>query len=372
MIKTKKVLLGSLATVAMVATPIAAVVSCGPNKKATEAKMDPFQAKLEALPQKGQSVSEYKASVIDFIKSHYAKSKGVEFAAADLKTVTDAKTADAIKTAAEAISGIKKEMKEVNTVLTINGKDYDFGKFLSDEDLSTAIQKTTLGNAAVKAKPEVKAKDATVADKIAINAEIDNAKTKQAILEILKKYTLDKANANDVVVTTVSNASDVTAAITAAKALTGGLFNRDAIAPKAAVAAKKEVATVLSLIITKSDGKTETKKVNLGKFVDMSSQKGPGLSVVAKFKRGQAKQAATTTSAAIGQQVIAPIFSLDDYATNLIALFTSDKTIFTDKEKKTSFKADDEFMKKITDAAKKDGATGATVLAAAKAVKFFR
>ncbi len=354
----------------MVATPIAAVVSCG--KKATEAKMDPFQAKLEALPQKGQSVSEYKASVIDFIKSHYANSKGVEFVAADLKTVTDAKTADAIQTAAGAISGTKKEMKEVNTVLTINGKDYDFGKFLSDKDFSTSITAATPGNAAAKAKPEVKAKDATAADKTAIDAEIASATTKPAILEILKKYTSDKANKNNVVITTVSAANDVAAAQTAAKALTTGLFNRDAIAAEAPVAAKKEVATVLSLKIKKADGTTETKKVNLGKFVDM--KKGPGalIEIVKVKTKGQAKQDATTSPAAIGQHVIEPIYSLDSYASDLIALFTSDKTIFADKEKKTPFKADDEFMKTITDAAKKDGATGATVLAVAKAVKFFR
>ncbi len=388
MFKTKKsIIRGFISSLAMVATPIAAVVSCAPGKEIKikkeisnnskytvkkeaikELKMDPFCVVIKQ-DTKGQSVSEYKASVINFIKSHYEKSKGKEFTDADLKTVTDATTSNAIKTAAAALVGIKKEIKEVNTIFTINGKDYDMDGFVSLNELlnsNNVIEWTNPGHKAFKAVPGIVGKYATLANPDNIKAEIEAAKTKEDVYKILKKYTLDNKNQRDVNTGAIDSIIAMSVIKPSAESLIDGWYNRDAVEGKPEIAAKKEQPTVITL--NKKDKKQTKVKVKFDRFVEKSS-----LHLVTIIKvLGRAGQEATDTLAKIGQKAIKDITSLDDYAQSLISLFIINKTIFADKEKKISFKEDDEFMKTITDAAAKKGATGATVLAAAKAVKFFR
>ncbi|MCP4337093.1 MAG: hypothetical protein GY679_04585 [Mycoplasma sp.] len=336
MMKSKKMILGTLGTMAIVAAPIAAVVSCG--SKSTEEMSALDKALMEVS--KPMELKEYKAFIIKTISENFWKDdKKTALASTDFDEVNKAKDSGAAKTAANGMKGLfKKEKAAVNTVVTVNGQDIELGAFVAD----TSMTVSTAGSAAVEAAAAVTEVDATSATQADVDALIDAAADVEAIKAILAKYTTDNKNTTEVVVTSItgqgSDAKVLEAAKTAAKKLTATLFNKDYVEPKAEVKAKAAVNTVVTI-----GGKTH----DLGQFV-----KTPKLTVKEAGSAAVALEAGTPT--------IKDMVTLPDYITALKEVFKN----FTKDEKGTSF--NDADLKTITDAKSADAA-----LKAAKAIKVY-
>ncbi len=149
MIKSKKLLLGSLATVAMVATPIAAVVSCGTKKPTSSLsmlkliKMDEAAKKTMATTLKGtpntESDDDAKARIIKGLETHppFVKSDLKALTESDKKPIKDAQNADEAYKAFQALisKGLFIYMPAAKAVVTFNnGKEVKFDKMVTQAE----------------------------------------------------------------------------------------------------------------------------------------------------------------------------------------------------------------------------------------------
>ncbi len=146
--KSKKILLGSLSTMALVATPIATVVSCGGTKdvsspmKYLEMKDDYKESITKSLKAKDM---ETKDSALERIH-RFARilydgeietvfSNKKKLTDKDVKAITDAKDPATAYNEFQKLwdKGIYQHFK-TNSVITLNKKEIDLGEFVSQED----------------------------------------------------------------------------------------------------------------------------------------------------------------------------------------------------------------------------------------------
>ncbi|MCP4337089.1 MAG: hypothetical protein GY679_04565 [Mycoplasma sp.] len=338
MMKSKKMILGTLGTMAIVAAPIAAVVSCG-SKSSAETEMSALDKALMEVS-KPMKLEEYKAFIIKTISENFYKdAQKAPLTKEDFAAVTAAKDAGTAMTEANKMDVFFKAHAAVNTVVSVNGQEIDLGKFVASPTLS--VKKA--GSAAVEGKAEVTEVLATAATQADINSSIDGAVDVEAIKAILAEYTADNKNETPVDVSSIkgtgSDSAVLTAAKTAAKLLTASLFKKDYVKGTPEVVAKDEVKTIITI-----DGTDYP----LEKFVET-----PALKVE---KAGKAEVTITKTN----PQIKAMIADLGAYKTALKEVFKN----FKKDDKGASFK--DEDLKTITDAKTADAA-----LAAAKAIEVF-
>ncbi|MCP4337264.1 MAG: hypothetical protein GY679_05470 [Mycoplasma sp.] len=197
MIKHKKVLLNSFALLMTISTPIITAVSCSSKENVDLTKI---KKELNEV-RKPTSFKNYKEFLMDNIKDNFTKDvAGIKsISNSDLKEIQIANNEKEVENAVSKYNKFFiKPLKEVNTILIINGKYMDLKKFVADPIIiKNPGSKVSLSTQAEIQKEieKIGAKEtATKVNKIQVEKELDKASFISDVLKMLKKYTLDSNN----------------------------------------------------------------------------------------------------------------------------------------------------------------------------------
>ncbi len=186
-----------------------------------------------------EKLSEYKTRLKGLFVGKFKDNKGTNFVDADFSSIANAKSAAAAKSAAETLANnvFGAYTAAVNTTVTVNGVKKDLGKFSSNLKVTTK----TAGNAAITEKL------AQAIAKSVVDGKLSAAQDENAILTILKEYTMDNKNTQMFSETTITAVKEAMVKLAAQKAAAKALFTDGNIFDKTYVKATQEVKTVVTI-----------------------------------------------------------------------------------------------------------------------------